>query len=99
MKGWYYIGILLVLYTPLAAQEEKLSLQLEDVLFKEFVDSLEEKVLCKVFYADDWVDSFFVSVNAQNEALEQLMAHALAGTGFSFMITGRNQVILSQGPV
>jgi len=99
VRRWFYIGILVVLYSPLSAQEERYSLKLEEVLFKDFVDSLEEKVMCKVYYAEDWVDSFYVSVNARNEVLEQLISHALAGSGFTFMVTGRNQVILSQGHV
>ena len=89
--------MLVVLCLPLAAQKEKLTLKLHDVLFSELVDSLEEKIWCKVFYADDWVDSFYVSVDAVHEEVGQIMAHALAGSGFSFIITGNNQVILSEG--
>jgi len=82
---------------PLAAQNEKLTIQLHDVLFSEFVDSLENKVLCKVFYADDWVDSLYISVDATHEELGQVMTHALAGSGLTFIVTGNNQVILFKG--
>ncbi|MBE0666778.1 MAG: carboxypeptidase-like regulatory domain-containing protein, partial [Bacteroidales bacterium] len=97
MKKLVSICMLVVLCLPLAAQKEKLTLKLHDVLFSELVDSLEEKIWCKVFYADDWVDSFYVSVDAVHEEVAQIMAHALAGSGFSFIITGNNQVILSEG--
>ncbi len=86
-----------MLCLPLIAQEERLNLKLEEVLFRELVDSLEEKVWCKVFYADSWVDSFYVSVNAEQKELGQIMADALAGSGFTFIVKGHNQVILSEG--
>ena len=92
-----YICILVVLCLPLAAQKEKLTIQLHDVLFSEFVDSLENKVLCKVFYADDLVDSLYISVDAKQEELGQVMAQALAGSGFTFIVTGNNQLILLEG--
>ncbi len=97
MKRLVSICILVVLCLPLAAQKGKLTLNLHDVLFSELVDSLEKKVWCKVFYADDWVDSFYVSVDAEYEELGQVMTHALAGSGFTFIVTGNNQVILSEG--
>ena len=90
MKRLVSICILVVLCLPLAAQKGKLTLKLHDVLFSELVDSLENKVWCKVFYADDWVDSFYVSVDAEHEEVGQVMAHALAGSGFTFIVTGNN---------
>lgn len=86
-----------MLCLPLAAQKDKLTLSLHDVLFSELVDSLEERVWCKVYYADDWVDSFYVSVDAEQEELGQILAHALAGSGFTFYINDNKQVILSEG--
>lgn len=97
MKRLASICIFLVLSLALLAQNEKLTLKLHDVLISELADSLEKKVWCKVYYADDWVDSFYVSVNAEHEELGQIMADALAGSGFTFIITGNNQVILSEG--
>ena len=63
---------------------------LRDVLFSELADTLERKRWCKVYYADDWVDSFYVSVDAQEQEVAQIMATALAGSGFTFII-GRRQ--------
>ncbi|MCK4989255.1 MAG: STN domain-containing protein, partial [Bacteroidales bacterium] len=97
MRRLIYICILLVLSLPLAAQNERLTIQLHDVLFSDFVDTLENKVLCKVLYADDWVDSLYISVDAKHEELGQVMAHALAGSGLTFFVTGNNQVILFKG--
>ena len=82
---------------PLAAQNEKLTIQMHDVLFSEFVDSLEKKVLCKVFYTNDWVDSLYISVDAKQEEVAEVMAQALAGSGFTFIVTGNNQLILLEG--
>ena len=92
-----YIYVLVLLCLPLAAQQEKFSIHMHDVLFSEFVDSLEKKALCKVYYAYEWIDSLRISVDAEHEELGQIMASALAGTGFNFITTGNNQIILSEG--
>ena len=70
---------------------------MHDVLFSEFVDSLEKKTLCKVYYADQWIDSLIVSVDAEHEERGQILASALAGSGLTFIVTGNNQFILSKG--
>ncbi len=97
MKRLLYICILVLLCLPLVAQNEKISLQMHDVLFSEFVDSLEKKTLCKVFYADQWIDSMIVSVDAEHEEHGQILASALAGSGLTFIVTDNNQFILSKG--
>ena len=88
---------MLLLCLPLAAQNEKLTMQVHDVLFSEFVDSLENKILCKVFYADEWVDSLYISVDAKHEELGQVMAQALVGSGLTFIVNGNNQVVIFEG--
>ena len=97
MRKLLYICILIVLCLPVVAQKDLLTLQLHDVLFSEFVDSLEKKTPYKVFYTDNWVDSLYVSVDAEQEAIGQLMGQALAGSNITFVVTGNNQVILSKG--
>ncbi len=73
MKRLLYIGILVLLSLPLAAQKEKLTIHLHEVLFSEFADSLEKRVPYKVYYSDDWVDSLYVSVDAEQEAIRDLV--------------------------
>ena len=97
MKRWIYIAVLLLLCLPLAAQHETYSLQLRDVLFSELADTLESKRWCKVFYANEWVDSFYVDVDAQEQELARIMSTALAGSGFTFIMGPDGQVILSEG--
>jgi len=97
VKRWIYIVPLLLLCLPLAAQNDKYSLRLNDVLFGELADTLEDKLWCQVFYANEWVDSFYVSVDAQEQEVAQIMAAALAGSGFTFIVGPDKQVILSEG--
>jgi len=97
MRRLVYTGILILLSLPLLAQKEKLNMHLHGVLFSEFADSLEKEGLYLVFYADDWVDSLYVSVYAEQETIGQVMAQALDGSGLTFVVTGNNQVILSEG--
>jgi hypothetical protein len=82
---------------PLTAQKEKFSLQLDELIFHEFVDSLENRVQCRVFYVADWVDSLYVSVDAEQKELGQIMEQALAGSDINYLITANKEVILSLG--
>lgn len=97
MKRLLYICILVLLCLPLAAQNEKFSLKLHDVLFSEFVDSIEKKTMCKIYYANEWIDSLIISVDAEDEEIGQILATALAGSGLTFISAGNKQFILSKG--
>ena len=97
MKRWIHIAVLLLLCLSLEAQNEKYNLQLKDVLFSELADTLKDKHWCKVFYANEWVDSFYVSVDAQEQEVAQIMNTALSGSGFTFIVGPDKQVILSEG--
>lgn len=91
------MGILAVLSFPLAAQHGTFDMQVNELSFREFVDVLEEKTSHQVFYAVDWVDSLFVSVDAQQATIGQVMTQALYRSGLTFIITEHDQVILTRG--
>jgi len=97
MKRVVLISLLVVSCFSLEAQSERLTLHLHDVLFREFIDSIEKEVFCKIYYANDWVDSLYIDVDSDNEEVGQVLDQALADSGFTFIITGNNQIILSKG--
>lgn len=97
MRKVFIIYLLAVFCAPLEAQTEKLSLHLEKVLFKEFVDSIENQIFCKIYYANDWTDSLYIDVDSDNESIEEILDKTLADSGFSFIITDHNKIILSRG--
>lgn len=86
--------LMFVFFSPVEAQNEKLTLHIENVLFRDFVDHLEKETFCKIYYADDWVDSLFINVDSSGEDLEQILYKALANSGFAFIITGNNKIVL-----
>lgn len=80
-----------------AAQEKGVTLQLQQILFKNFADTLEKTIPVKLFYTDNWVDSLFLDVSTENESLNNLLNKSLVRNGLSFIITDDNKVILSKG--
>ncbi len=53
--------------------------------------------MCKIYYANEWIDSLIVSVDAEDEEIGQILATALAGSGLTFISAGNKQFILSKG--
>jgi hypothetical protein len=79
------------------AQNDNLSLQFRNMLFKDMVDTIEKKIQVKIFYKDKWVDSLYLDINSENESVSELLGKALNRDGFSFIITADNKIILSKG--
>ena len=65
--------------------------------FKEFVDSVERKINYKIYYANDWVDSMRIDIAADKQSIDQVLSKSLADSGFTFIITSGNKIILSKG--
>ena len=88
--------LLVVCGSPLGAQTEKLTIHLQNVLFKEFIDHIEKQLSYKLYYANDWVDSLYITVDSDNEDIGQILDKALANSGISFIITNNNKIVLSK---
>ena len=56
MQRALIFSLLFAFCSPVEAQNEKLTLHIQNVLFRDFVDHLEKEMFCKIYYADDWVD-------------------------------------------
>ena len=77
--------------------QNNLTIQLNQILFNDLVDTLERLVPVKIYYSDKWVDSLYLSVNSKNEQVDEFLDKTLRKAGFSFIITEENKVILSKG--
>lgn len=97
MKKVVLLYLLMLLLLSSEAQEKVQSLHLKDASFKEFVDSIEKKVNYKIYYSDVWVDSLSLSVDASNAKLEEILTRTLADSGFTFIVSDDNKIILSKG--
>ena len=80
-----------------SGQVKNLSLQLENILFTDLVDTLERAVPARFYYSDKWVDSLVITLNVSDMPFSAAVERALSGSGLSFFITEDDRVILSRG--
>jgi hypothetical protein len=97
MKKSLSIVLFLIAVNHLVAQENKLSLQFSHILFKELADTIEKTIPVKIYYSDKWVDSLYLDIRADNDSLKSLFDRSLKNSGFFFIITDNNKLILSKG--
>jgi hypothetical protein len=97
MKKSLSIVLFLIAVNHLVAQENKLSLQFSHILFKELADTIEKTIPVKIYYSDKWVDSLYLDIRADNDSFKSLFDRSLKNSGFFFIITDNNKLILSKG--
>jgi hypothetical protein len=91
------IFILALFSIAVYAQDNVLSLQFSNILFRDLADTIEKTVPVKIYYSDKWVDSLYLKVNSRDEKVEALLDRTLLNTGFSFFITDNGRLIISKG--
>lgn len=97
MKRLRIIILLVCFSAAMTAQDNILSLQFSDILFRDLADTIEKTIPVKIYYSDKWVDTLYIDVNSRGESLSGLFDKSLLNTGFSFFITDDNKLILSKG--
>lgn len=80
-----------------SGQKSNLTIQLDSILFRDMVDTLEKVVPVKIYHAGRWTDSLYLSLDAGDEFFEDAFGRSLRREGFSFIITEGNKLILSKG--
>ena len=97
MKKIVYLIFFVFLATKAEAQDNKLTLQFQRILFRDLADTIEKSIPVKIFYSDKWVDSLFLNINSDNEPLNTIFNKSISKSGLSFIITDDNKIILSKG--
>lgn len=97
MKRLRIIVLLVFFSAVLTGQDNVLSLQFSDILFRDLADTVEKTVPVKIYYSDKWVDTLYLDVSSRGESLNGLFDKSLLNSGFSFFITDDNKLILSKG--
>jgi hypothetical protein len=97
MKKLFNILFLALLVINAGAQDKKLSLQFEKILFRDLADTIEKKIPVRIYYSNYWVDSLYLNINSENESLDALLNKSISRSGLSFIITDDNKIILSKG--
>jgi hypothetical protein len=97
IRKWLIAGFFFISVVGSNAQDNRLTLRFDSIAFRDLVDTLEERVPYKFYYADEWSDSLYLNVNSTDATLEEFLNRTLRPAGFSFFITADNKVILSKG--
>jgi hypothetical protein len=97
MKKSLFILILVSIFCNVQSQEQKLSFQFKQILFRDLADTVEKIIPVKIYYSDKWVDTLFLDINSDNDSINSLFNKALTRNGLSFIITDDNKIILSKG--
>jgi hypothetical protein len=97
MKKVFFSVFLSLTTLYVCGQNNNLTIQLNQILFNDLVDTLENLVPVKIYYTDKWVDSLYLNVSSDNTPIDQVLEKALRRQGLSFIITEENKVILSKG--
>lgn len=96
MKRTFSILIFIYLLIPVHSQESKISVQFRDILFRNLADTLEKVIPVKIYYANKWVDSLYLNIDAENDSLSGILERSFTNSGISFFISD-NKLILSKG--
>ncbi len=97
MRKIVFIILLVSLAIKVESQDNRLTFQFKQILFKDLADTIEKTVPVKIFYTNKWVDSLSLNVNSDNEPLDVLFDKSISKSGLSFIITDKNKIILSKG--
>lgn len=97
MKKAPLISLLLLFTLYASGQNSNLTIQINQILFKDLVDTIENLTPVKIYFSDKWVDSLYLNVKAENKSLDDILNSTLRKQGLSFIITDDNRVILSKG--
>lgn len=97
MKRLLYILFFIFLVSSINAQDKNLSLQFENILFRDLADTIEKTIPVKIYFSNNWVDSLSLNINSENESLNTLLNKSIGRNGLSFIITDDNKIILSKG--
>ncbi len=97
MKKILYIILFLFIVNKVESQDNKLTLQFQQIMFKDLADTIEKTIPVKIYYSNKWVDSLHLVINSKNETVNTLFDKSLINSGLSFIITDDNKIIFSKG--
>lgn len=97
MKRSLFIFLFALTLNNAQSQDKKISFQFQQILFKDLADTIEKTFPVKIYYSNKWVDTLYLDIDSDNEALSNLFNKTLINSGISFIITDDNKIILSKG--
>lgn len=96
MKKWLFIFFLFITGVALAQKPPLISGKFENLPAKNFFQQIEEKTPYFFYYDSTQLDSVFVTVNAENISLEDVLKQAFQNTDIQFSIDEQNRVFVTR---
>ena len=94
---FFLITCLILVSNHVSAQDEKLiSVDLTDVSFTKFVQTIENAIPCRFYYNPAETDSLRVTIKVDKETLTLILQQALKGTVFQFSIDQQSRIFITQ---
>ncbi|MCE7862023.1 MAG: TonB-dependent receptor [Bacteroidetes bacterium CHB5] len=81
-----FLWIIITLISFSATGQEAVSVSLKAAPFSELVRAVENQTQYKFFYRTDWTDSVSLTIVAEQEVIDKLLARAFEGTSLHFSI-------------
>jgi len=97
MKKLLFLLMLTFFFRNGLSQGNKFNFKFDSILFKDLADSIEKKVPVKIYFYDNWVDSLYLDIYADNDSVSSLLNKSILKYGLSFVITDDNRIIISKG--
>jgi hypothetical protein len=88
--------LFLFAFTRINSQEIGITMRFRDILFPNLADTIEKVIPVKIYYADKWVDSLSLNVEAKNDSLSTMLERSFKNSGLTFFFSD-NKLILSKG--
>jgi hypothetical protein len=89
--------IVLLLFSELKAQENKfINKNFEQYTFKKFADTIEAITGYHFYYDQSEVDTFSVTIKADNISFGELLKRLFSGTDFKYAVDSDNRVFISR---
>ena len=95
-KGYLFIILIAFGHSLAAQKEEKISVSVTSTPFPAFVKLLEEKTTTRFYYNQTNLDSFFVTVDATELTLADILQKVFVNTPYQFLIRSENRVYITR---
>lgn len=78
------------------AQENTVSIQAENMYFEDLIEVLENKTDYNFYYNPEWVDSLYITINADNLPIKQVLSQLCEKRNLSFTLVDKQNIIFSK---
>ncbi len=93
---WIFFSVLLLQNNAEAQQEQRISIEVTDLPFTQFVQRVEAIVNCHFYFNPTETDSLRISVKVDKLTLSELLHNTFQHSGFQYAIDEENRIFVSK---